>query len=246
MSNSLFTVWPYGAFAVFIAGVGVSCVLAPSRMVRQRARLHELQTLLPQWWAWGPSLLALSLLHLLGLLFPHSVILWDLAPVRLYVLEGMSLCAGLLALWSGVRVVLGYLRSPARSMAWECMDGIFWSLLFVAMVSGVLMAILYRWASSWGGTTLTPYVLSVLAGKPAATLVVAMPFLVRLHVFSAFAALAIFPFSRICSLLMVVLAAVLDRVMRPLRTWAEAQGAAIVLWWRAHDPILWILQDEED
>ena len=52
-----------------------------------------------------------------------------------------------------------------------------------------------RWASSWSVVTLTPYVLSLPSTHPRVDLVASTPFLVRLHVLGAFAAIALLPFA---------------------------------------------------
>jgi nitrate reductase gamma subunit len=62
------------------------------------------------------------------------------------------------------------------------------------MVSGVAIALVYRWASSWSVVTLTPYVLSLPSAHPRVDLVASTPFLVRLHVLGAFASIALMPF----------------------------------------------------
>jgi len=62
-------------------------------------------------------------------------------------------------------------------------------------VSGLAIAVVYRWASTWSAATLTPYVLSIPAGAPRKEYVEALPFLVQLHVFTAPAALAAAPFT---------------------------------------------------
>jgi hypothetical protein len=76
-------------------------------------------------------------------------------------------------------------------------------------VSGLAIAVLYRWGTSWSIGTLTPYITSLLRGEPANGLVEQMPFLIRLHVFALFAVLAVVPFT---SAAMIVVAAG-DRVV---------------------------------
>jgi nitrate reductase gamma subunit len=195
---------------------------------------------------WTLGLTTLFLLHFVELIFPQSVVLWDRVSARVYVLEGAALFFGLVTLSSGVFLAFRYLRSSASLTVSECADGIFLSLLLLGVLSGILMAVSYRWASSWGAATLTPYLFSLGKGHPAVEFVVPMPFLVRLHVFSAFTALAAFPLTRASCLLMAALRVALARAMTPLRVWTEGQRAAITPWVRAHNPMLWILQNEED
>jgi nitrate reductase gamma subunit len=245
-SNQLFSLWPYIATAVFIVGLGVCFTVAPSRVADQEGKPSALRALFGKSKTWTLGLTTLFLLHFVELIFPQSVVLWDRVSARLYVLEGAALFLGLVTLSSGVFLAFRYLRSSANLTVSECADGIFLSLLLVGVLSGILMAVSYRWASSWGTATLTPYVFSLGQGYPAVEFVVPMPFLVRLHVFSAFTALAAFPFTRISSLLAAAIYGGLAGVMRPFRVWAEERQAAITPWVRAHNPMLWILQNEED
>src|SRR5262249_14024687 len=71
----------------------------------------------------------------------------------------------------------------------------FLALLLTGVVSGLALAALYRWGSSWSAVTLAPYVTSIAGGHPRTEFVGEMPFLVQLHVFTAFAALAVVPFT---------------------------------------------------
>jgi nitrate reductase gamma subunit len=84
-------------------------------------------------------------------------------------------------------------------------DGVFLHLSFVALLTGLLTALFYRWGSSWCTSTLTPYAWSLLRGNPVAALAAQLPFLVRLHVLSSLAALAMIPVTRLAPLLLVPL-----------------------------------------
>src|SRR6185503_11480757 len=70
------------------------------------------------------------------------------------------------------------------------------ALALLAVVSGLVMAVRYRWASSWSSLTLTPWVRSVLRLRPEPQLVEPLPDIVKLHVFSGIALVALLPFTR--------------------------------------------------
>lgn len=245
-SKVLFSLWPYIATAAFIVGLGVRFAIATSRVADQAGKPSAMRAIFDKSKTWTLGLTTLFLLHLVELIFPQSVGLWDRVSARLYVLEGATLFVGLVTLSSGVFLAFRYLRSSASLTVSECADGIFLSLLLVGALSGILMAVSYRWASSWGAGTLTPYVVSLGKGHPAVEFVVPMPFLVRLHVFSAFTALAAFPLTRASRLLMAALRGALARAMTRFRVWTDGPRAAITSWVRAHNPMLRILQNEED
>jgi nitrate reductase gamma subunit len=123
----------------------------------------------------------------------------------------------------------------------ELSDTVFLTLLFVGVFSGLLVAALYRWGSSWGAITLSPYIVSLVRGNPTAGFAVQMPFLVRLHVFSAFAVLAVLPLTRTASFLVFALHRSFVVVGRPISAVVRAGEA----WLRKHNPAPWLWPEED-
>ena len=120
------------------------------------------------------------------MLLPGTLLRWNGAPLRLYLLEGSGFLLRLLALAGWARV-MGRSPAPAacESRPAEIAECVFLSLFFVAIGSGLLTAASYRWGSSWAGATLAPYLASPWPrGAPVTSLVEKMPFLVQLHVLS--------------------------------------------------------------
>lgn len=240
MKNELlFNIWPYAAALVFSLGlagragsVSVSGPAATGDLTGQR-RL------------WHYSLLLMFLGHLVGLLFPHQVLAWDNVMLRLYPLEGLAFAAGLLTLAGCTGLLWRHLKSADEPATAQVADFVFLALLFVTISSGLLTAALYRWGSSWGVLTLTPYAISVLHGRPTTGLVTEMPFFVRLHVFSSVTLLAVLPFSRVASPLLFVL--------RTAVTLAAGACSAVIDFGRRiaqdlarkHNPSLWIWPEED-
>jgi nitrate reductase gamma subunit len=195
---------------------------------------------------WCLSLLALLLAHAVVMLLPSKILLWDSVPLRLYVLEGFTFVAGLFGLVGYTGRVWRYLRRSGGSVISDAADAAFFALLFLGFVSGLLIAALYRWGSSWAVVTLVPYVLSIFRGKPAVEFVTGMPFLVRLHIFSGFAGLAVLPFTRMGSLVTLPLSHRLDQVVKALTIRVERCHFALDAWLHTHNPGAWIFQDEEE
>ena len=79
------------------------------------------------------------------------------------------------------------------------------TLILLELISGVALAVRYRWASSWSGVTLTPYLHSLVGLRPSVVLVAHMPFVVKLHVFCAFAILAVTPLTGLAGAVLVAL-----------------------------------------
>jgi nitrate reductase gamma subunit len=142
--------------------------------------------------AWRIAVAAVAAEHLLLLAAPQAVLQWNVDLRRLIVLEAVAVVAGsvctaaaLIALWRQLFSETSDHSSIARTLNL--------SVASVVIGSGVALAVVYRWASSWSVVTLTPYVLSLSSLHPRVDLVASTPFLVRLHLLGAFACLALLP-----------------------------------------------------
>jgi nitrate reductase gamma subunit len=196
----LFGLAPYFAAALLI---GVPVWRSRSRahraslaeVCRESARLYHGTVL----WRWGLGLLALG--HAAALVAPRLVLLWDLSPVRLVLLEALGLAVGFAAFAglarlihapdgsSGEATIAGVLgRKPA--------DTLLLALLVAAMGSGLAVSVLHRWGSAWYSLSILPWFRSLLALRPDVSLVAPLPFVVRLHVLAGIASMAVLPFSR--------------------------------------------------
>ena len=81
----------------------------------------------------------------------------------------------------------------------------------LVLTSGLLLAIVERWASSWAALTWPPYVTSVVGLNPDVAIVAQMPYLVRLHVASALALITVLPFTPAIALVFYPLSRVVVR-----------------------------------
>src|SRR5262249_32436228 len=138
------------------------------------------------------------ILHLACLAVPGAIRGWNGASLRLYLLEGTGLVFGVVALIGLVQLMWRHAsrgHAATQGRLPEIADYALLSGLCGAGLSGLATAVRYRWGSSWEIGTLTPYLWSLGKGEPAIELVEQMPFLVRLHVFSWFAVLAVVPFT---------------------------------------------------
>ncbi|MBC8368179.1 respiratory nitrate reductase subunit gamma [bacterium] len=143
------------------------------------------------------GLITVLLGHLIGFLVPRSVLAWNAVPLRLYILEVSALIFGFLAL-------IGFLISMWRRLTGSKiravttpMDWVLNILILFQLGSGVDIAIVYGWGSSWYASVATPYLWSIWKLNPEIALVAAMPVMVKLHIVSAFLIIAVFPFTRL-------------------------------------------------
>lgn len=144
---------------------------------------------------WGVLIILAG--HLLALLLPQGLLLWNAVPLRLYLLEVTGL---LLALWAlGGLLMLFYRRVSVRRL-WAvttAADMAVLVLLGVSLLSGILTAVLYRYGSFWFPSVFTPYLWSIFTLQPRPELVADLPFWIQLHVANFWLLLALFPFTRL-------------------------------------------------
>src|SRR5215471_4562443 len=146
------------------------------------------------------ALAVVALGHVLAFLFPAYLLQWNRQPVRLVVLEASGIAAAIVAIAGFVVPGIRAARSGRRHAP---VDIVATALVLTSMLSGLAVAILYRWASVWSAVTLLPYLHSLVARNPNIALVTYLPPLVKLHVASTVAVVAILPFTRMARSLMV-------------------------------------------
>jgi nitrate reductase gamma subunit len=226
----LFAVCPYIALAMVIVGT-----IATSLLGSQAEPAIDLSG---AGRSWRTGLIVLLLGHAAGFLFPRGVLAWNARPARLYLMEASGFVAGVCALWGWTRMMRRHLSQSSAPVGRQVAEALFLSLVFSSLVSGLLAAGLYRWSTSWSVVTVTPYVRSVLRGRPLAELAGEMPFLVQLHAFCAFGLLALLPFTRS--------AAVLVHAVRRGMRFVLAPVPALMRETRAKfDPSGWLWPEED-
>ncbi len=150
---------------------------------------------------WHYGILVVLTGHLVAFLIPRSILGWNAVPVRLYILEGMALVFGILALVGLVLLIIRRLNSPRLWKVTSTMDVVLLLVLLAQVVAGVWTAIFYRWGSSWFAAFATPYLWSILKLQPDIALVNTMPWMVQVHISGGFVLLALLPFTRLVHLL---------------------------------------------
>lgn len=84
--------------------------------------------------------------HVIGLAYPSAVNAWNAAEWRLYALETTGLLIGLSSLFAWVVSVLRLVGSK-RPLAADAADTVFWGMTLVGVISGLFIAVAYRWGS---------------------------------------------------------------------------------------------------
>ncbi len=207
----LFVVFPYVSITLFIAVTIYRVKYRPFTISSLSSQLLEGKQL---YWGSIPfhhGILWILLFHLIALLTPKALLLWNAVPIRLYLLEISGFILGLWALGGVVllfwrRMTVAYIKAVTTPM-----DIVVLLLTLVSILTGVLTAALYRFGSVWFTGVFTPYLWSILTLQPRPELVAPLPWLVQLPLFNNFALLALLPFSR----LVHILSWPLDYLVRP-------------------------------
>jgi len=240
-----FEVWPYAMLAAFAAGAGARWAVQRNRAGGSACRLTDARAFWRMSRCWIFSLLVLTLGHFAGLLFPHYILLWNAKPARLYLLESVAFAAGLGALEEWARMMWRHLSRVSGSAASQIADTIFLALIFAVLVSGLAASVLYRWSSSWGVLTVTPYAQSVLRGRPAGALVGEMPFLVRLHLLCAITLVPLIPFTSAAPLLIHGVRRGFELILVPIRDAVQPARTALAAWIARRGPAIRIWPEED-
>jgi len=235
----LFRVWPYLALVVAAAGLAVRVLVTSDRVPAVKRVLPRARAIFLGGWVWRAFWALLVAGHLAILVAPRAVVAATRTQGRLIALEVVGFAIGLAVVAACLRAAWLHLRRPMRggwSLVSDVADSVFVSLLLVGAASGLLAAGIHRWGSAWGAATLAPYAASLVHGQPAPAFVAHLPLLVRLHLFTAFAALAVFPASRLAAFpimaahrAMAAAENALAAAARPIGAWLR-RGPAALLW----------------
>lgn len=143
---------------------------------------------------WGIILLFFG--HLIAFLIPKTVLAWNAKPVRLYILEISALAFGIISLIGLTILIIRRIQVKRVRIMTSRMDIFVYAILSIQVITGLYTAIFFRWGSSWFAMVLTPYLQSVFLIQPDTTAVLTLPFMVRLHMVSAFVLIGMIPYTR--------------------------------------------------
>ncbi len=193
----LFVVFPYVAIVLAIVGTVYRMTRQPFTVSAVSSQLLEGKKL---FWGsvpfhWGILLVLVG--HLVALVLPASIDAWNSVPLRLYLLEATGLALAVWCLFGlGVLVYRRITFAKIRAVTTR-MDLVVLGLLIAQVVTGILIATLFRYGSSWGTSVFVPYVQSLFVLDPRPELVAPLPFILQFHAALFFAFLVVFPFTRL-------------------------------------------------
>ncbi|MCF8460983.1 MAG: respiratory nitrate reductase subunit gamma [Flavobacteriales bacterium] len=196
LNTLMFAAFPYICLLIFVIGSIYRYMNRGFQVSSLSSEFLERKKLFwgSQPFHWG--LLVIFFGHLIAFLFPSSVLAWNGEPVRLLILEVSSFAFALAGLAGLLLLIKRRLGNTRILIVSNKMDMLVYAVLITQIVTGLGVAFFVRWGSSWFAAVLTPYLRSVFALNPDIAAVSAMPWLVQLHIISAFFMIAIIPFTR--------------------------------------------------
>lgn len=197
----LYVALPYVATFTFLLVSVRRYVIRPFTYSSLSSQFLEPQS---HFWALAPfhyGIIVVLSAHFLAFLIPSAFLSWNAAPLRLYALEVTGLALGLLTVIGFAAAIARRLTLPKMWVVTSRLDWILNILLMTQIITGVAVAVVHPWGSSWFAIAMSPYLWSLATFRPDMSFVTGMPWLVKAHIINAFLLLWIFPFSRLAHIL---------------------------------------------
>ena len=141
--------------------------------------------------------------HVVAFLIPKTILAWNSHPLRLYILEAAAFIAALLTIIGLISIIMRRLTNPKVRKVTSWADWVVFASFVVQILSGLYVAVFHGWGSSWFAALATPYLWSLVTLNPDITYVTAMPWMVKVHIVSAWLMIAFAPFTRLVHILVV-------------------------------------------
>lgn len=199
----LFVVCPYLAMFIFFLGTIMRYRKAPFTYSSLSSQFLENEQ---HFWGVVPfhyGIIVVLTGHVVAFLIPRQVLLWNSRPLRLYILESSALVFGLLTLVGLLGAILRRVTVSKIREVTSPLDWIVFTLLLVQVASGIYVAVLHPWGSSWFAAAVTPYLWSLVRFTPDISSIAMMPLAVKFHIVGAYVVIGVAPFTRLVHVLVV-------------------------------------------
>ncbi len=193
----IFVVAPYVAIVLAVGGTMYRTRKEEFSVSSYSTQLLEREKLFWGSFSFHWGILAILTAHFLFLIMPVVFDLWNGSPIRLYLLEITGFA---LAGWAlGGMLILIYRRITSRrvQVVTTKMDVVILLLVLAQIITGMWIALGYRFGSFWGTSVFVPYVWSLITLRPRPELISPLPFVLQFHAALFWAFLIAFPFSRL-------------------------------------------------
>lgn len=153
---------------------------------------------------WHVGILGVLAGHFIAFLVPQKVLAFNSVPLRLVLLEVTGLALALLALVGLTLLIVRRITNKRIAVVSTKSDYVVLAVLLIQVLTGIGIAVGFRWGSNWYAASMVPYLRSVfILFKPNLEYIVSMPWLVKLHIVNAYIILMLIPFTRFVHFLVV-------------------------------------------
>ena len=232
----LFVAFPYVATFVFVVGVAYRYRQTGFKVTSLSSQFLEGGKLF-----WGAlpfhlGLLVLFLGHAAAFLLPGTTLAWNSHPLRLIILEVTAFTFGVSVLISLILLIFRRVSDPRIIVVTSKMDLAIEIALLAQVVLGCWVALGFRWGSSWFAADLSPYLWSLVFLRPDISAVVALPMVIKLHIFGAFVILFMVPFTRLVHFIVAPLHYISRPYQQVIWNWNRKEIRSTVTPWSKARP----------
>jgi len=197
-NDLLFGLCPYLAAGLLLA-VPLLRIASPEARRRPLPTWRDLRSLYLGSLTWRLGIGLVLLGHVLGFVLPNQSALWRFLAGGPLALQAGAFGMGFLALAGWASLVRERCR-PERLRAvptrlGSLADTLFLTLLVLGIGTGIVMTFAYHLGSAWYAVTVSPYLRSLLELRPDVARVAELPPVVKLHLLSTTAMVAVLPFT---------------------------------------------------
>jgi len=204
MYNTFFyIIIPYLCVAVFITGTvyaitrGRLAISAPATGFFEKRKLSWGIT------AWHYAIIIILTGHLLGFLFPKTVMNILSGYKAMFAAEALAFGLGLAAFLGTIILLYRRITEKTVSKNSNFADYFILIILLIQVILGLSTAANYRWGINWYASHMSGYLKSLVTFTPDVSYAAGMPGIVTAHIVTGFLILAVLPFTRLMHLIFV-------------------------------------------
>lgn len=193
----IYVIVPYICLAAVFIGFIINLKTSSLRISAPATGFLEKEKLSVGSTSWHYGIVFVLLVHVIGLLFPGTVLnIISNNGTKLF-LEILALGFGFSALFGLIILLVRRVTADAVSYNTKTADILILVLLLAQVLLGIIVAINYRWGIAWYASNFSKFIYSLILLNPKTGLVVGMPFLVGLHFVLGFIILGVLPYTKL-------------------------------------------------
>jgi nitrate reductase gamma subunit len=227
--HALFAVAPLVSIVVLVVAVTLRFVHDHSVRMRPLPSVSAARRAVGRHWLPAIGFFGVLLGHVVMVAWPNQLLSWGRDLPRLVAFELALFMLGVAALVGvGAAIRRRVLRRIGDGAGLA--DAAFVGVLLLTVVSGLGIAVFYRWAAAWSAVTVTRYARSLLSLQPNLEALEGMPYLVKLHIFSSFIVITLLAFTRFIDVFLCAVRRTASWVFGPVVSTFDFQWRLLHKW----------------